>query len=343
MRMERLLSVLEGEAKDSIISIETSGLLYASPLKSLKRDFGDSLVVTHLKLNSVFDMLQIKSGDRIALRELQQSLTCFITWLETMVYSFSLNSIEYLTKAVRRLPSFLRYSFYKYCNLIKYSNTNIYTLKEFEKWLENEMQQFFNPIAKILAVNDERKKGDKPLFARNNHSSSSEISKMICWCCQKDHKLTACKTFISINLEEKKRFVKEKQLCWNCLSKEHKIKDCASTTKYRIDSRSKKHHTLLHDPSFKPVNLSNCVDPIANPSEENTQNHVLSNAFTNSAFLQMIRVILKSGETSIRTNALLDTGSDATLARSDIANYLILDGVTQNLKIANAVLNQKPL
>ena len=70
---------------------------------------------------------------------------------------------------------------------------------------------------------------------------------------------------------------------------------------------------------------------------------MLSSAFTNSAFLQIIPVILKSGETCIRTNALLDTGSDATLVRSDIANYLKLDGVTQNLKIANAVLNKKPL
>ena len=100
---------------------------------------------------------------------------------------------------------------------------------------------------------------------------------------------------------------------------------------------------LLHDPSFKPVDLSNPVNPITNPSEENIQNHVLSSAFTNAAFLQIIPVILKSGETCIRTNALLDTGSDATLVRSDIANYLKLDGVTQNLKIANAVLNQKPL
>ena len=82
------------------------------------------------------------------------------------------------------------------------------------------MQQFFNPIANILATNDESKKGDKPLFARNNHSSSSEISKMICWYSQEDRKLTACKTFISLNLEEKKKFVKEKQLCWNCLSKQ---------------------------------------------------------------------------------------------------------------------------
>ena len=149
--------------------------------------------------------------------------------------------------------------------------------------------------------------------------------------------------FISLNLEEKKKFVKEKQLCWNFLSRVHKVKDCASTTKFRIDSCYKKHHTLLHDPPFKPVNLSNPVNPITNPFEENIQNHVLSSAFTNSAFLQIIPVILKSGETCIRTNALLDTGSDATLVRSDIANYLKLDGVTQNLKIANAVLNQKPL
>ena len=100
---------------------------------------------------------------------------------------------------------------------------------------------------------------------------------------------------------------------------------------------------LLHDPSFKPVNLSNPVNPITNPSKESIQNHVLSSAFTNSSILQIIPVILKSGKTWIRTNALLDTSSAATLVRSDIANYLKLDGVTQNLKIANAVLNQKPL
>ena len=29
------------------------------------------------------------------------------------------------------------------------------------------MQQFFNPIANILATNAESKKGDKALFARN--------------------------------------------------------------------------------------------------------------------------------------------------------------------------------
>ena len=104
------------EAKNYIISIGTNRLFYTSALKSFKRDFGDPLVVTHLKLKSVFDKPQIKSLCRTALREFQQSLKCVITWLETMGYSFSLTSTEHLTKAVKRLPNFLRHSFYKYCN-----------------------------------------------------------------------------------------------------------------------------------------------------------------------------------------------------------------------------------
>ena len=109
-------------------------MFYASALKSLKRDFGDPLVV-------------------------QQSLKCIITWLETIGCLFLLNSTEYLTKAVKRLANFPRYSFYKYCNPIKYLHKNIYTLKEFEKWLENEMQQFFNPYQKHFIHKGGKQKG----------------------------------------------------------------------------------------------------------------------------------------------------------------------------------------
>ena len=83
----------------------------------------------------MYDNPQRKSGDIIALREFQQSLKCVITWLETMGYWFSLISIEYLTKAFKSLPNFLRHSFYKYCNPIKHSSKNTHALREFEKWL----------------------------------------------------------------------------------------------------------------------------------------------------------------------------------------------------------------
>ena len=49
--MDRLLSVLDGDAKRSIQSIGSSGIFYATALKTLKRDFGNPLMIAHLRLN----------------------------------------------------------------------------------------------------------------------------------------------------------------------------------------------------------------------------------------------------------------------------------------------------
>ena len=50
VRMERLISVLEGDAKKAISSIGTQSIFYATALKTLKRDFGNPVVVAHLKI-----------------------------------------------------------------------------------------------------------------------------------------------------------------------------------------------------------------------------------------------------------------------------------------------------
>ena len=54
-RMERLLSVLEGEAKRSVESIRISGIFCATTLKTLKRDFGNPTVIAHLKTKHLFN------------------------------------------------------------------------------------------------------------------------------------------------------------------------------------------------------------------------------------------------------------------------------------------------
>ena len=55
-RMQRLLSVLEGEAKRSFEAVGHNGIFYATPLKSLKRDFGNPVIVPHLNIQSVLDL-----------------------------------------------------------------------------------------------------------------------------------------------------------------------------------------------------------------------------------------------------------------------------------------------
>ena len=74
IRMERLLSVLEGEAKRSVESIGISGIFYATALKTLKRDFGNPIAIAHLKVKHLFKQPQIKNNYRTELRKFHQHL-----------------------------------------------------------------------------------------------------------------------------------------------------------------------------------------------------------------------------------------------------------------------------
>ena len=54
-RMERLLNVLDGEAKRMVQSIGESGIFYQTVSKCLKRDYGNPTVFSYLKLKELFD------------------------------------------------------------------------------------------------------------------------------------------------------------------------------------------------------------------------------------------------------------------------------------------------
>lgn len=114
MRMDRLLSVLEGDAKKSVESIGCSGLFYPTALETLKRDFGNPLVVTHLKLKSILDQPQLNPHDRVSLRHFHQQLKINNAWFLSMGYDAPLKSSDNLTKAVARLPYNLRQDFFKH-------------------------------------------------------------------------------------------------------------------------------------------------------------------------------------------------------------------------------------
>ena len=62
--MERLLSVLDGDAKKQVEVIGTSEIFCATALKCLKRDYENPLVIGHLRFKALFDRPQSKVFDR---------------------------------------------------------------------------------------------------------------------------------------------------------------------------------------------------------------------------------------------------------------------------------------
>ena len=106
--IDRLLSVLDGEAKIAVSAIRQDRLFYASALKLLKQEFGNPLMVSYLKLKEVLEPPPIQHGSQNSLRSYHQKLKTIVTWLKTMGYDGVLESVENVTKTAMRLPKYLR-------------------------------------------------------------------------------------------------------------------------------------------------------------------------------------------------------------------------------------------
>ena len=74
-------------------------------------------------------------------------------------YHSTLSSIENVTKAVQRLPNYLRQTFYRHTREI--IETDTISLIEIEKWFENRIKELFNPIADIIASQEIHHKKDQ--------------------------------------------------------------------------------------------------------------------------------------------------------------------------------------
>ena len=79
----------------------------ATAPKSLKQDFGNPVLVPHLKTKFIFDQLQIKPSDKIGLRMYDQQVKITNTWLLSMGYENLILSNENQSKVVIRLPNYL--------------------------------------------------------------------------------------------------------------------------------------------------------------------------------------------------------------------------------------------
>ena len=241
-----------------------------------------------------------------------------------MGYQSVLRSPEYITKSVRRLLNSLRQRFHKYTRNIV-NCEDFLSLEQFQIWLENRVKEQYNVIANILASGEPYKNRDNPIrlnnFSNKNNNTDREIK---CWLCENKHKITSCDKFKAKSLSEKKRFAEQEKLYWNCLAKGHILKNCGSEVRCRVSNCSKRHHTLLHEDI--PLK-TNGVQP-----------NSFNKSSTHKTFLQIVPVAISNGNRFIRTKALLDTGSDATLLKREIATRLGLIRSTKRLTVTNALL-----
>ena len=82
--------------------------------------------------------------------------------------------------------------------------------------------------------------------------------------CGGEHLLHTCEQFKSKTVKQRWKLVREKQLCYNCVSSTHRSQQCP--IKHLRQHSKKKHHTLVHNNDFQSNKKNNEQTSLMLPS-----------------------------------------------------------------------------
>uniref|UniRef100_A0A182PX85 PHD-type domain-containing protein n=1 Tax=Anopheles epiroticus TaxID=199890 RepID=A0A182PX85_9DIPT len=165
------------------------------------------------------------------------------------------------------------------------------------------------------AKRSEERRNDKGRPTKQQVNKGAQQSEnQPCPICERPHSITKCETFRGKIPKERVATALNLGLCYKCLMKGHRVRDCKSRTACTVDGCKYNHHSMLHIP--KNDSIETQVAPVNNHS-----------AFTNkSTYYQVLPVTLINGIHKVKTYAFLDTGSSLTLMEENIAKQLELKG-----------------
>ena len=259
-KMSYLLQHLEGEARRAVIGYSRDKFGYVRALKRLKYLFGQPSRVAQAHLSKVTKGKQIGNDDQVALSEYYYTINDCLVTLRRMCYFSDLYSTDVLRQAVRRLPSRLQERWCEYS--LKIRRQEEPNLQHLEEWLQDRVLASMDPYMPAIQSDRQQRSSRPPRNSKPiSRSKLTTLATMtaevegtkggntpsLCPLCSIKHKLFRCSVFLGKPLSERRKLVKEKKLCFNCLNSDHMVKKCKS--QYSCKDCYKRHHSSLHEHS----------------------------------------------------------------------------------------------
>nr|XP_044248782.1 uncharacterized protein LOC123002531 [Drosophila takahashii] len=196
-----------------------------------------------------------------------------------------------------------------------------------------------------------------------------------CLSCQQNHPLFRCDQFLSLDVATRREFLRNRKLCFNCLSASHMVGNCTSKHTCRVCRR--KHHTLVHDPPQmsgtgtyqEPLSVNNSNLPSTSragaltsinqlrhqddppsgnvPSVENNYtHHTLENipvAGLQTLLPTILADVIDAWGNTTTCRMLLDTGSTITLASESFVQRIGVHRTHARISILGLAANNAGL
>ena len=149
-----------------------------------------------------------------------------------------------------------------------------------------------------------------------------------CAYCKKNHSLEDCEELRQKEPAARKDFIQEKGLCFGCLKTGHMARGCQQRSMCKICG--KRHVTLLHQAGSERVHYQQRQSPVQPVKDQVTERQVGKEpqqvmtgcVREGNTGLAIVPVVIKAGDKSVITHALLDSGSTACFCQESLLQKL---------------------
>jgi len=289
--------------------------------------YGQPHVVARCCEQRLLDTPKIALYDSEALENLAVLMKSCLISLEEVSQCSTMNTVGFIASMAEKLPIELRRKWVTRALHVQREKKSLAGFAEFAQFVIDEADEANSTYSKaIFSPLSGNKSGGGQKKQRSQSFTTPAVNKAPpqplprkvksgtgyvetgtryngCLCCSKPHKIEDCADFQRMSYRDRKQLVRDKALCFRCLRKGHILKDCRSRSCCeKHECKSTDHHTLMH--FDRPSN--NPAEAPALCSAASYEENVSSDS---PAYLDIVPVCVRAGNSEVVTYALLDPGS----------------------------------
>lgn len=303
----------DGTAKSAIEGLSKTGEHYVEAVECLKNRYDRPRLIHQTHVKCILDSPPLKEGSGRELRRLHDTVQQHIRALKVLGHE---PSGPFITSVIElKLDTNTMFEWQKYSH------------DEGDVPHYNQLLMFIDHRAQASEASLPPQKKHEPSYKKpvprtaHSYTANTEVGNT-CICCKAEkHPLYICQGFKALFHDRKLSFLKSNNICNNCLTKGHSLKNCKCIHKCKICQSP--HHTLLHI-------ASTMNEPVSTPVSSN-----MAVKLKTECLLMTCRALLTAPSGySIEARCLLDNASSASFVSERVAQLLSLPRSFQSLSIS---------
>ena len=333
--LARLIHLCKGEAGRAMkcCSLMDPEQGYARARRLLEQRFGDKLTITELWIKKLNE-----GGPRVNLQEYADELLDCYESLNALGALQEMDAQRNLLAIITRLPMHLQNKWQDYVFELRSCRDRRPTLKDVVDFVSRAAAVMSDPVYGSASM---RSKRIEKTSMRITYAATADMRCPICN--DGEHSVPQCSKFLSMNANDRLDVALKCQICFMCLTPGHITRECSNPVKYQEKRCGQRHATILHNADWEGLRRASREkrDAEARNIETNSStpegHHVNSShhVMGNKVALPFLLVNVTSPETgiSVKTYALLDSGSNVSLCQDKLLHLLKARGRTERMSL----------